>query len=90
MSADDFKMAIEVPEGIEAFDSFDFDSIDDPNGTITNAPKLENITQSEITHHDVLCGRGVATNRHPGNESFRSLVSVNKVREEVVGMNFML
>jgi hypothetical protein len=31
-------------------------------------------------HHDVLCGRGVTTNRHPGNESFRSLVSLNKVR----------
>jgi hypothetical protein len=30
-------------------------------------------------HHDVLCGRGVTTNRHPGNESFRSLVSLNKV-----------
>lgn len=29
-------------------------------------------------HHDVLCGRGVTTNRHPGNESFRSLVSLNK------------
>ena len=32
-------------------------------------------------HHDVLCGRGVTTNRHPGNESFRSLVSLNKVSE---------
>lgn len=30
-------------------------------------------------HHDVLCGRGVTTNRHPGNESFRSLVGLNKV-----------
>lgn len=29
-------------------------------------------------HNDVLCGRGVTTNRHPGNESFRSLVGVNK------------
>lgn len=24
---------------------------------------------------DVLLGRGVATNRHPGNENFRSIVS---------------
>lgn len=32
-------------------------------------------------HHDVLCGRGVTTNRHPGNESFRSLVSLNKVSQ---------
>jgi len=31
-------------------------------------------------HNDVLCGRGVTTNRHPGNESFRSLVGLNKVR----------
>jgi hypothetical protein len=31
-------------------------------------------------HQDVLCGRGVTTNRHPGNESFRSLVGLNKVR----------
>ena len=30
-------------------------------------------------HHDVLCGRGVTTNRHPGNESFRRLVGLNKV-----------
>lgn len=28
--------------------------------------------------NDVLCGRGVTTNRHPGNESFRSLVNCNK------------
>ena len=30
--------------------------------------------------NDVLCGRGVTTNRFPGNCSFRSLVGVNKVR----------
>lgn len=30
-------------------------------------------------HHDVLCGRGVTTNRHPGNTSFRALVGLNKV-----------
>jgi hypothetical protein len=30
-------------------------------------------------HHDVLLGRGVTTNRHPGNASFRALVGLNKV-----------
>lgn len=30
-------------------------------------------------NNDVLCGRGVTTNRHPGNERFRALVSANKV-----------
>lgn len=39
--------------------------------------KMEDIEQPH--HHDVLCGRGVTTNRHPGNESFRSLVGLNKV-----------
>ena len=32
------------------------------------------------TNNDVLCGRGVTTNRHTGNENFRSLVNCNKVR----------
>ena len=32
-----------------------------------------------VPYTQVLCGRGVTTNRHPGNESFRSLVSLNKV-----------
>ena len=40
--------------------------------------KMENIKSPH--HNDVLSGRGVKTNRHPGNESFRSLVSLNKVR----------
>lgn len=30
--------------------------------------------------HDVLCGRGVTTNRHAGNVQYRSLVALNKVR----------
>jgi len=30
--------------------------------------------------NDVLCGRGYTTNRHPGNERFRSLIGgLNKV-----------
>jgi hypothetical protein len=36
----------------------------------------------EPHHNDVLCGRGVTTNRHPGNESFRSLVGLNKVQSK--------
>lgn len=31
------------------------------------------------THNDVLLGRGVATNRHPGNENFRAIVSQHVV-----------
>ena len=27
------------------------------------------------THTDVLLGRGVATNRHPGNENFRAIIA---------------
>ena len=38
---------------------------------------LENIR--EPGSHDVLSGRGVTTNRHPGNVSYRSLVALNKV-----------
>ena len=34
--------------------------------------------------NDVLCGRGVTTNRFPGNCSFRALVGVNKVRKKAV------
>lgn len=33
-------------------------------------------------NNDVLCGRGVTTNRHVGNENFRSLVNCNKVRSQ--------
>jgi hypothetical protein len=35
------------------------------------------------TNNDVLCGRGVTTNRHVGNENFRSLVNCNKVRFQI-------
>jgi hypothetical protein len=40
-------------------------------------------------HNDVLCGRGVSTNRHPGNESFRSLVGLNKVRAPLKHSGFL-
>ena len=35
------------------------------------------------TNNDVLCGRGVTTNRHTGNVNFRSLVNCNKVRFQI-------
>jgi len=38
--------------------------------------------------HDVLSGRGVATNRHEGNTKFRSLVALNKVRAPVKDARF--
>jgi hypothetical protein len=38
--------------------------------------QLNNIL--EPTGNDVLSGRGVTTNRHPGNVSYRSLVALNK------------
>lgn len=45
---------------------------------LVDEQKMEDIEKPH--HNDVLCGRGVTTNRHPGNESFRSLVGLNKVR----------
>lgn len=33
------------------------------------------MTESSISEHDVLCGRGGATNTHIGNKRFRSIVS---------------
>jgi hypothetical protein len=48
------------------------------NMALHSEAEMEDISNPH--HHDVLCGRGVTTNRHPGNESFRSLVSLNKVR----------
>lgn len=35
---------------------------------------------SDPTDNDVLLGRGVSTNRHPGNVSFRNLVGQHVVR----------
>jgi hypothetical protein len=40
-------------------------------------PPLHDI--EDPTENDVLSGRGVTTNKHPGNVNFRSLVSLNKV-----------
>lgn len=50
--------------------------IDNKDRPSINVP-LENIV--EPTGTDVLSGRGVTTNRHPGNVSYRSLVALNKV-----------
>lgn len=41
---------------------------------------LEYANIEHTRKNDVLCGRGVTTNRHPGNEKFRALVHANKVR----------
>ena len=41
---------------------------------------ISGITREEIHDHDVLSGRGGASNNHPGNEAFRHLV--NKVKVE--------
>ena len=45
---------------------------------------LEYANIEHTRKNDVLCGRGVTTNRHPGNEKFRALVHANKVRSYVV------
>jgi len=43
----------------------------EPNPKESNA----SIGKSNVSEHDVLCGRGGATNVHPGNMFFRSLIS---------------
>jgi hypothetical protein len=43
----------------------------------TSSVPLTNIV--EPSKNDVLSGRGVTTNRFPGNMSYRSLVALNKV-----------
>lgn len=45
---------------------------------------------SEPTANDVLSGRGVTTNRHPGNVSYRSLVALNKVGVECDSLRCVL
>lgn len=44
----------------------------------TDDSKLSLTNIAAPTNLDVLCGRGVATNRHVGNESFRALVKRHK------------
>lgn len=38
---------------------------------------------STPTNNDVLLGRGVATNRHPGNENYRAIVSLHVVSHTI-------
>ena len=40
---------------------------------------MDGITREDIHDHDVLSGRGGASNNHPGNEAFRQLVNKVKV-----------
>ena len=51
-----------------------------PDNQLLLADEKKMVDIAKPHHNDVLCGRGVTTNRHPGNESFRSLVGLNKVR----------
>mmetsp|Transcript_23196 Transcript_23196/g.40815 ORF Transcript_23196/g.40815 Transcript_23196/m.40815 type:complete len:697 (+) Transcript_23196:76-2166(+) len=57
---------------------------EEPSPTQSRENKLLLVDEQKLVdiekphHHDVLCGRGVTTNRHPGNESFRRLVGLNK------------
>jgi hypothetical protein len=53
----------------------DESNIDDMDGDDTGATVL-NI--EEPREHDVLCGRGGAALRHPGNQTYRRLVHLNK------------
>jgi hypothetical protein len=66
-------------------------SIDDAEGDpgpdpllLIHEQQLQNI--KEPHSNDVLCGRGVTTNRFPGNCCFRALVGVNKVRIDLKWM----
>lgn len=50
--------------------------------TLDSSPTEVTIHEMSInkpTNNDVLLGRGVATNRHPGNENFRAIVSQHVV-----------
>ena len=64
---------------MEMFQQGEVVSPDTHDGTLLLADeeKMADIVQPH--HNDVLCGRGVTTNRHAGNESFRRLVGLNKV-----------
>lgn len=44
-------------------------------GVDLNNNKIWRAMTIKPTRTDVLLGRGVATNRHPGNENFRAIVS---------------
>ena len=54
-----------------------------PTTNATAAATAQFLLQMQVTyaptHTDVLLGRGVATNRHPGNENFRAIVGQHVV-----------
>ena len=56
-------------------------SADNPPPSVMSSPTSSHPMTDieEPTPHDVLCGRGVTTNKWVGNEQFRSLVGLNKV-----------
>lgn len=58
-------------------------SADNPQSSTIIVSHTDNekltVHDEELTVHDVLCGRGVTTNKWAGNEQFRSLVGLNKV-----------
>ena len=60
-----------------------------PPSFLGSASFLDTLNKASFdpTDSDVLLGRGVATNRHPGNENFRRIVSehvVSSQKEEVL------
>jgi hypothetical protein len=61
------------PEASRAAWTGDMSSSHPPDG------KLAIFDVVQPHDHDVLCGRGVTTNKWIGNEFFRSLVALNKV-----------
>ena len=67
----------ELPVSIERSSEMASISPSDNQLLLVDEQKMVDIKKPH--HNDVLCGRGVTTNRHPGNESFRSLVGLNKV-----------
>jgi len=52
--------------------------MDRPQHELPTSEEQELSDIKQPHHNDVLCGRGVTTNRHKGNESFRALVGLNK------------
>ncbi|KAG7367074.1 hypothetical protein IV203_029744 [Nitzschia inconspicua] len=87
---DDDSPGIELPPGImddPLTDDLRSNSISSPDGSekhsssenrllLAEEQKMEDI---ETPHrNDVLCGRGVTTNRWVGNENFRAIVGLNK------------
>ena len=56
------------------------ETVDSSSGGSSDDDAREYANIERTRKNDVLCGRGVTTNRHPGNEKFRALVHANKVR----------